>query len=86
MKGKMLLFGLFFGILSLCCKESTGLERNVHPENWITLHKEKVKNIGENWETLTCLKCHPPQGDWPDAPPCSECHEVIINENLIPAP
>jgi hypothetical protein len=67
---RMIFISIIFGLLSLSCRESADIIREVHPENWITLHKEKVRNSG----TWSCNQCHPPEGDWPDAPYCTKCH------------
>ena len=62
---------LVLGGLALgACREPSGVEREVHPENWLFIHGEKVQNSG----TFSCNQCHPPEGDWPGAPTCSSCH------------
>lgn len=62
---------VIFGALTLgACREPSGVERKAHPENWLLIHGEKVKNSG----AFSCDQCHPPAGDWPEAPTCASCH------------
>ncbi len=57
--------GLWWG-----CQKPSGLERPVHPDDWLWLHGEKAQTEG----TTFCMRCHPPEGNWPDAPTCTSCH------------
>jgi len=67
---KFLITASLLVLFSISCRQSTGLERDVHPDDWIKIHGEKIEREG----TWACQRCHPPEGDFPDAPTCSNCH------------
>ena len=65
------IFGISIGLSLWSCKVSSEIERRVHPEDWIKTHYLQVENTGSQ----VCMECHPPEGDWPEAPACSSCHQ-----------
>ncbi len=70
MKRLLLSIALLGFLWGASCKVSSEYEREIHPDNWISIHGEKVKNSG----TIGCDACHPPQGNAEDAPSCQSCH------------
>ena len=73
MKKSLWFFAIFISLSLWSCKVSSGIERRVHPENWVKTHYLQVQNAGEEG----CMECHPPEGDWPDAPACTSCHSTF---------
>ncbi len=70
---KFLIIFAIFTFLAGCAEKSTEVKREVHPQEWLFEHDDKVENIGS---LESCFSCHSYNEDRGEAPACLSCHSL----------